>query len=116
MTGASDLQPTGEEVETLEGRTSGIWLVTTQGSRHLWDLEAMTYTRLPGRSSSSFSYDGEPRRITRVERWPTVDDYSVVFYDDPHSPFTREQWRSSSTIRSIERLRPRESSTGDDAE
>jgi len=53
----------------------GRWLVTTQGSTHVWDLDAMTYERRPGPESpaGAMAYDGIPHRITRVERWPEVD-------------------------------------------
>ena len=52
----------------------GRWLVTTQGSTHLWDLDAMTYSRRPGPNSLSggFAWDQQAMPITKVLRWPAV--------------------------------------------
>ena len=81
------------------------------GSWHPRDLrtcgtwDAMTYTRRPGPASPSgaFDYDGIAHRITRVTRWPRVGDQSLVWFDDPASPFDTEQFRRSSVIVSITR-------------
>lgn len=35
-------------VTALTPEMSGRWLVTTQGSAHVWDLDAMTWERRPG--------------------------------------------------------------------
>jgi hypothetical protein len=89
-------------MEKLGPETKGRWLVTTQRSQHIWDLDAFTYTRLPGDTSQDFSEDGQEMKITRVERYPEVGEVSIVFYDDPEFPAHFEQWRQSSTIVSIE--------------
>lgn len=87
----------------LKPSDRGRWLVTTQGSTHIWDLDRFTYTRLPGPNASGrFEYDAQPMRITAVARWPKVGDVSKVFYDDPQYPLDLEQWRVSSRIVSIE--------------
>lgn len=95
-----------ERVTGLRSGMGGRWLVTTQGSTHVWDLDAMTYERRPGPNSKSgdFAYDGIANSITRVERWPTVGDRSVVVFDDPEEPQFLEQFRVSSTIVEIRRL------------
>ena len=95
-----------ESVEKLTPDMGGRWLVTTQGSTHLWDLDTMTYTRKPGRNSlsGSFSHDQEPMRLTRVDRWPAVGSTSFLRYDDPAAPMDLEHWRLSSTIVSIVRV------------
>jgi hypothetical protein len=54
-------------VDALHAELGGRWLVTSQGSRHIWDLDAMTYQRLPGNGPKQFDYDGEVHHITRVQ-------------------------------------------------
>ena len=100
-----------EECAPLEARelTSGMrgcWLVVTQGSCHLWDLDSVTYTRIPGAASPSgaFSFDARPMAITRIERWPHIGSTSLVWYDDPANPGGREHWRQSSRIVSISEI------------
>lgn len=84
----------------------GRWLVVTQGSSHVWDLDAKTYTRIPGPASvsGSFAFDLQSVAISRVERWPRVGSTSLVFYDDPAHPDDVEQWRQSSQIVSITQI------------
>lgn len=95
----------GSEKSAVELAPSmgGRWLVTTQGSTHEWDLDAMTYMRMPGAESRSggFPMDGERVLITRVGRWPRVGSTSFLWCDDPASPDRLEHWRQSSTIVSI---------------
>jgi len=93
-----------EGVEELRGGMRGRWLVTTKRSRHVWDLDAGTYQRLPGESSQQFAHDGDAHRITRVEHWPALGTSSFVWFDDPGHPESIEQYRISSPIRSITRL------------
>lgn len=94
------------KIEELTADTGGRWLVTTQGSTHEWDLDAMTYKRIPGPESraGAMLQDGEAMKITGVDRYPEVGATSFVWYDDPVHPFAIEQWRQSSTIVSIEKL------------
>ena len=92
-----------ETVDALHAGLGGRWLVTSQGSRHVWDLDAMTYRRLPGPGRKSFDYDGQQCPIDRIEVWPAVGRSSLVFFDDPNVPGV-EQWRICSTIRTISRL------------
>jgi hypothetical protein len=66
-------------------------------------LDRRTYARLPGHGSQKFDHDGIEHPITRIERYPEVGSCSIVWFDDPHDPLV-EQWRVSSTIRSITRL------------
>lgn len=105
---AADRHEKNEPAETANALTSdtrGRWIVTSQGATHLWDLDEGTYTRRPGPASPSgpFDYDGIAHRIKRVTRWPCVGDQSLVWFDDPASPFDREQFRRSSVIVSITR-------------
>ena len=101
-----------ETVDELTPETGGVWLVTTQGSTHVWDLDNMTYERRPGSESKAgpFVLDGEPQRITKVYIWPKVGERSFVWYDDPDDPLFMEQFRISSRIDKIERVKPEEGS------
>jgi len=88
-------------VSELTPQCTGTWLVTTQGSEHVWDLDAMTYRRLPGRGRGQFALDGVEVRITRVDRWPVLGGTSLIWFDDPEHPERLEHWRQSSRIVSI---------------
>lgn len=101
----NDADSPPETVDALSAEMRGRWVVASQGSTHLWDLDALTYTRCPGPASPSgaFDYDDIAHRITRVSRWPRVGDQSLVWFDDPASPFDTEQFRRSSVIVSITR-------------
>jgi hypothetical protein len=98
------LHPSGVTAERLEPGSAGRWLVKTRGSRHVWDLDAGTWQRLPGPGRSRFPWDQTPVRISRVERLPAVGDVAVLWFDDPDAPTAVEHWRQSSTITAIERL------------
>ncbi|QNJ96471.1 hypothetical protein HZU40_11790 [Mycolicibacterium fluoranthenivorans] len=95
-------------VDELHASMGGVWLVVTQSSHHEWDLDAMTYQRVPGPTSLSgpFPMDSQRMPITRVARWPRVGSTSLVFYDDPHRPSDYEHFRQSSRIESISRISP----------
>jgi hypothetical protein len=97
----------GDTVEVLTPDMRGVWRVTTQGSTHLWDMDARTYTRFPCEHSLSggFDYDCEPQPITRVDRYPEVGSFFLVWIDDPADPERVEQFRRSSVITRIERVR-----------
>ena len=94
------------EVKQLTSESTGRWLVATQGSEHWFDLDARTYTRIPGPGSATFEHDVNTGRLTIVDRWPQVGNTFLITFDDPDFPKTREHWRQSSTIRSIRRLGP----------
>ncbi|TXH08382.1 MAG: hypothetical protein E6R04_11085 [Spirochaetes bacterium] len=96
----------GDTVDELTAAMAGIWKVTTQGSEHIWNLDAGTYLRSPGAASLSgaFDYDNVAHKITRVDIYPEVEGYFRVWFDDPLNPMEREQWRQSSTIVRIERV------------
>jgi MFS family permease len=89
--------------EIREG-LGGRWLVRSGSSRHVWDLDARTYMRMPSPASQPFDHDGVPHRITTVEWWPRLGQRSFVWVDVPDAPAGREHYRVSSPIRSIERL------------
>ncbi|TQJ49279.1 hypothetical protein FBY26_0957 [Phycicoccus sp. SLBN-51] len=81
----------------------GRWEVRTRSSTHIWDLDAMTYIRVPGPDSTAMPYDEREVPFTRVEAWPAVGRRTLLFFDDPYD-FTTEHWRICSRIRSITRL------------
>lgn len=93
-------------IDRLTPGTSGRWLVTTQGSHHEWDLDVMTYMRIPGPASQSgpFAHDGQRMKITRVGDWPRIGATSLVYLEDPADPLRRELWRQSSRISAITEL------------
>ena len=95
-----------ESVAALCAGMTGRWLVRTRSSEHIFDLDAGTYCRVPGDTAKQFAYDGQAQRITRVVQWPAVGHRSFIWYDDPECPDALEQYRISSTIRSITRLAP----------
>lgn len=88
----------------LSPESRGKWLITTQGSQHVWDLDAMTYRRLPGEGRGKFAHDGRVVRITRVEAWPRIGQTFLLWFDDPEHPELLEHWRRSSRINNIEPL------------
>lgn len=107
------IQP-ARRVDQLTADMKGRWIVQTQGSQHIWDLDAMTYKRLPGTRSQSgdFPFDRTPMTLTRVERWPRVGDTSLVWYDDPTDGERTQHWRQSSGIISISELQIKDPRTG----
>ncbi|KXO98392.1 Uncharacterised protein (plasmid) [Tsukamurella tyrosinosolvens] len=90
------------EVQELNADSTGKWLVTTQGSTHIWDLDAGQYTRNPGSTGSGASQgDGDAHAIVAIHAWPRVGESFHIVHDG--GPF-EDRWRISSTIRKIERL------------
>ena len=92
------------ETETVQELTSdmgGVWLVTTQGSTHIWDLDNWTYTRRPGRGRGNFVGDGVPQRIWSVGRFPKLGE---SFYVELDESLTQVQTRLSTEVVRIERI------------
>lgn len=54
MDGAQD----HDAATALDPQMSGRWLVGTRNTQHLWDLDTIAYTRLPGPRSSYMSTMG----------------------------------------------------------
>ena len=100
-----------EQVEVLQPEMGGRWEVQTRSSTHIWDLDHMTYTRLPGTDSAAMPFDGQEVPLSRVDAWPAVGHRTLLFFDDPQNPL-REHWRICSRIRSITRLPEMPSSEG----
>jgi hypothetical protein len=91
------------DVDALTPGINGSWLVKTQGSDHIWNLDHETYTRIPQSHSRSgaFAFDHQPMSITRVERWPRIGSTSLLWYNDPTDSDLTEHWRQSSSVVSI---------------
>lgn len=96
---AKDSQP--EEIQHLSPNMNGRWLVFTQRTVHVWDLNRFTYARHPGESSQSFAWDTVEAPIWDVRAWPEVGGTFLVYFEDPANP-SHVQWRMSSRIRRIE--------------
>lgn len=96
-----------ETVTALTAESSGVWLVTTQGTQHVIDLDAMTYTRYPNAASrgGAFVADGSEQTIWRIDIYPAIGSSFLIWIDDPVAPETVAHWRMSSTVKSIERVR-----------
>ncbi len=90
-----------ETVSELTADTGGRWLVTTQGSQHVWDLDAWTYERRPGRGRGQFVGDGVAQRIWSVGRFPKLGESFYVELDDT---VDQVQTRLSTEVVRIERL------------
>ena len=101
-----------DTITELTTTSTGRWLVTTRGSRHIWDMDAGTYTRMPGKGRSSFTGDGAVLTIYAVRIYPKVGASFYVELDDPNDPYGTVQWRLSSTVVSIEPLRDDEDEQG----
>ena len=111
---ASSTDDPAEALEALDEGCVGRWLVTTQGSTHVWDIrpDRVLYRRNPGAESAAFVADGDEVELTRIDRWPAVGATSLIWFDDPVAPELVEQWRQSSTVASITRLPDSTDSTG----
>jgi hypothetical protein len=94
-------------VDTIDANSTGRYLVSTQSSQHIWDLDAMTYQHLSTKRGSGSPQDTEVLPITVVERWPAVGCTSLLWFDElVETILPIEHWRQSSTIVSIEQLTP----------
>jgi hypothetical protein len=94
-----------ETAQELTAESKGRWLVTTQGTRHIWDLDAMTYARFPGLESlrGACMADATDLPIVLVRSYPKIGESSEVFCSNPDEPGMCH-WRRSSTVARIERL------------
>ena len=109
-------ETTGEQADELTPQNTGRWLITTQGTVHLWDLDQMTYVRMPSEASKpgSMGHDHRPVPLTRAVRWPKIGECSCIWYDDPDSKLW-EHWRISSEVQKIERLADTHATTDPEA-
>jgi hypothetical protein len=90
-------------MNVLTEKDRGTFLVTTQGSTHIWEItdEHVFVTRNPGRESHWSMGDfpnGRRNVATKVVAWPEVGG-AFMYYLHGDTPWTR-----SSLIKSIERV------------
>lgn len=101
------LQPEpGEHVDALNPSMDGRWIVKTQGSEHVWDLDLNLYERHQLDGLNPMRCDRQPLALPphNVLRWPEVGQVFIILVadvsDDPHTFATM---RTSSLIVSITR-------------
>lgn len=89
-------------VDRLSSEADGVWRITTMGSVHIWNMDEadIRYVRENVDGFNPFFFDGDVVTITKVIRWPAVNDTFEVFND------TRSGWHRSSYIRSIVKVTP----------
>ncbi len=87
-----------ESTAALTPCHSGKWLVTTITTCHLWDLDRLTYQRIPGTNSHAMRYDRQVMRIIRVDWWPIVGRQFLIHIYDPLQPQFTPIHRLSATI------------------
>jgi hypothetical protein len=92
-----------ETVTELTDASTGKWLIETQGSTHLWDLDEMTWVRTQRDGLNPMDYDGKTLPIIHVKRMPKVGDTFFVWTSDHAQAFYGE-WHQSSTIKSITKV------------
>lgn len=98
-------ETTGEQADELTPQSTGRWLITTEHSLHIWDLDEMTYTRLPKLPEAQpHAHDETVVNIYRVVRWPKVGARPYLWFDDPEHPKNLRDWRINTTVLKIERL------------
>lgn len=101
----SELKTTGETTDALTAEDTGQWLVTTEHSRHIWDLDQMVYTRLPDHlDAQPHGHDEAVMAIDRVARWPEVGARPHLCFYEPGLPRYFKDWRINTAVVKIERL------------
>ena len=89
------------EVRELTGGESGCWVVTTEHSEHMFDLDAGTVERVPGPDAVPFSSD-RPRPLRTIEQCQVGKrGYWTVFSDDFMVEF---KWHLSTEVLRIVRV------------
>lgn len=73
---------TTETVTELTAESTGTWLVTTQGTRHLWNLDNLTYERFPAPDSLTGRMLGDcaANPILKIEAYPLVGHSFLLWF------------------------------------
>lgn len=88
-------------VDHLEPGMTGRWLLTSQGSKHLLDLDTLTWTRYRDDGRGAFVLDATPVQLTSIAIWPKVGLSPLFVFPHPQMPgFQAEYYLSA--LRSIE--------------
>lgn len=95
-----------ERTEDLD-TPDGLYLVTSRGSLHVFDLRAEAYLRVPGERSNSFPHDASVLRLTAPVERCRIGDSFFIWVDQPTEYAVWDYWRQSSPISAMYRvLRP----------
>ncbi|WP_104126722.1 hypothetical protein [Cryobacterium sp. Y57] len=86
---------------TLTGAEGGRWIVTTIGSAHSFDLDAMTVTRLPGKGAAATLNDQTRPLIEIVHCTVGARGYWLMSPEPDESDYVEHFWHLSSTIQAI---------------
>ena len=87
--------------ESLSGTEGGCWIVTTEGSTHRFDLDAMTVTRFPGARSISTVND-RTRPLLEIVRCSVGKRGYWLMKGEGREADLLEYWHLSSQIVSID--------------
>lgn len=93
--------------DELTPEDTGIWLVTTVGSKHTFDFEHLTYTRRNVDGLNPIEGDGEtvPLDPDLIMIWPKVGDcFLMILRLGDFKPYTVGTIRMSSEVQSIEQI------------
>lgn len=88
--------------DTLDGSEGGCWIVTTEGSQHQFDLEAMTVTRFPGPFAASTVNDQTRPLAEIVQCAVGKRGYWLMKAEGREADFLDGYWHHSSRIVSID--------------
>lgn len=91
------------EVYRLDPNSTGRWLIHTNKTVHVVDLDARTYERRPGPESKPFPGDNSPMSFTRIDLWPCIGQRMMIWFDDPRAPELFEYFHLTSSVRKISR-------------
>lgn len=91
------------EIDELTGEEGGRWRVVSKSSTYIFDLDAMTTTRIPG-PTAGLTINDTTRPIREIERCKVGHrGYWTMLVDDGHLDSIDYYWQACSIIRSIER-------------
>lgn len=79
---------------------TGLWEVTTEGSTHLFDLDAMTWARYPRATAIRTLHDGNSEPIVEFGTLPRKNRRTLLWYRSPGSG----KWALSSPVVRIKRV------------
>lgn len=88
--------------DNLTGAEGGCWIVTTLGSTHRFDLDAMTVTRIPGKGAGRTVNDQTRPLLQIVYCAVGARGYWLMSPEPTESEFLEYYWHLSSTIQRID--------------